>query len=142
MNNKPTPKWLKKREQRRLRPKKQWAKKCDFMEIEPKTGETANQKGATAERNVCEVLARLRNEGIIKGYRRTRKYGKRDRKGIDILVFFEWGRRACQVKSSRHYLADSTENGTNRKIWNIIGFGDSLEYFVRRMVASMAASKD
>lgn len=62
---------------------------------------SAIQKGRESEKMVRAVLAELRDEGFISGFRKTRWYSSDDRKGIDFWIFTEQGRIPLQVKSSR-----------------------------------------
>lgn len=59
-----------------------------------------HQKGRLSERNVRRVLQMLRDEGVIRGFRQTRRHSADDREGIDFFIFTEAKRIPLQVKSS------------------------------------------
>lgn len=61
---------------------------------------TPHQKGRNAESLIRQILEDLKTEGLILGFRQTRRHSKDDRNGIDFFIFTEPGRIPLQVKSS------------------------------------------
>lgn len=127
---------------KRMNPKKKWGKiDEDFI---PVGYDTAVAKGIEAENNVAEILKILKMEGLIKGYRQTKNYSKADRKGVDFWLFFDWGRRPLQVKSSyaliKQQRTDPKLIDPKSRTWFIVGFG-AIESHLRRIIKEMKETK-
>jgi hypothetical protein len=87
---------------------------------------TPGQKGRGSEQRVGEVLAELEADGLIRGYRQTKKNSTDDKAGIDYWIFTTCGRIKLQVKSSKRR-ADTFNHYHNGEIPVVVGWGKRLK---------------
>jgi hypothetical protein len=96
---------------------------------------TPHQKGRVAEQVVADVLEELKQEGVIRGFRHTKRYSSEDRRGIDFLIFTKEKRIPIQVKAS--FAGKKLHEAYSRKVEVpcVVGKGEGLKAALVKIIS-------